>query len=171
MLGFSWLHGGFHKWGYPQIIHFSGIFPCKPTILGIPKFRKPPHQLYPKYDVLEEPRCLTLGTSVSQQLVKGVRTQILPTSVNIPQSIGPSGCRGNAMMVLTLFASPTTMHFMVLAGRSAGWSHWNLDELGPFCLPQVSVKSQPSGRLPKSLSGHTSCPSHILRVHTTLSQL
>ena len=22
-------YGGFHKWGYPQIIHFSGIFPNK----------------------------------------------------------------------------------------------------------------------------------------------
>ena len=29
-------YGGFHKWGYPQIIHFNGIFPYKPTILGTP---------------------------------------------------------------------------------------------------------------------------------------
>ena len=36
------LFGGFLKWGYPQIIHFSGIFPYKPTILGYPHLRKPP---------------------------------------------------------------------------------------------------------------------------------
>ena len=27
-------NGGFLKWGYPQIIHFNGIFHYKPTILG-----------------------------------------------------------------------------------------------------------------------------------------
>ena len=35
-------YGGFHKWGYPPIIHFKGIFPYKPSILGYPLFWKPP---------------------------------------------------------------------------------------------------------------------------------
>ena len=34
-------YGGFHKWGYPQIIHFDGIFPYKPTILGYPIYGNP----------------------------------------------------------------------------------------------------------------------------------
>ena len=34
--------GGFHKWGYPQIIHFNTIFHYKPAILGYPHFWKPP---------------------------------------------------------------------------------------------------------------------------------
>ena len=33
--------GGFHTWGYPEIINFYGIFPYKPSILGYPHFRKP----------------------------------------------------------------------------------------------------------------------------------
>ena len=36
-------HGGFLKWGSPWIIHFNGIFHCKPTILGYHQFRKPRH--------------------------------------------------------------------------------------------------------------------------------
>ena len=38
---------GFLKWGYPQIIHFSRIFPYKPSILGyrVPPFTEPP--IYP----------------------------------------------------------------------------------------------------------------------------
>ena len=35
-------YGGFHKIGYPQIIHLKRIFHCKPSILGYPHFRKPP---------------------------------------------------------------------------------------------------------------------------------
>ena len=35
--------GGFHKWGYPQIIHFSGIFPLKPSILGYNHFQETPN--------------------------------------------------------------------------------------------------------------------------------
>ena len=35
-------YGGFHKWGYPQIIDFNWIFHYKPSILGYPHFRKPP---------------------------------------------------------------------------------------------------------------------------------
>ena len=31
------------KWGYRQIIHFSGIFPLKPCILGCPHLWKPPY--------------------------------------------------------------------------------------------------------------------------------
>ena len=39
-------HMGFPYMGvlYPQIIHFIGIFHCKPTILGYRHFRKPPYQ-------------------------------------------------------------------------------------------------------------------------------
>ena len=33
---------GFLKEGYPQIMHFNGIFPHKSSILGHPNFRKPP---------------------------------------------------------------------------------------------------------------------------------
>ena len=36
-------YGGFHKWGYPQIIHVNGIFPYEPTIWGYPHFWKPPY--------------------------------------------------------------------------------------------------------------------------------
>ena len=35
--------GGFHTWGYPEIINFYGMFPYKPSILGYPHFRKPPY--------------------------------------------------------------------------------------------------------------------------------
>ena len=38
-------HGGFLKWGSPQIVHLSRIFPCKPSILGYPHLWKPPHLL------------------------------------------------------------------------------------------------------------------------------
>ena len=34
-------NGGFLKYGYPQIIHFNGIFSYKPSILGIPHLWKP----------------------------------------------------------------------------------------------------------------------------------
>ena len=29
--GGRYIYGGFHKWGYPQIIHFNWIFPYKPS--------------------------------------------------------------------------------------------------------------------------------------------
>ena len=32
----SFTNGGFVKWGYPQTIHFDGVFHYKPTILGYP---------------------------------------------------------------------------------------------------------------------------------------
>ena len=31
-------YGGFHKWGYPQIIHFDGFFYYKSSILAYPRF-------------------------------------------------------------------------------------------------------------------------------------
>ena len=34
--------GGFHKWGYPQIIHFNVIFPYKPSIWRYSHLWKPP---------------------------------------------------------------------------------------------------------------------------------
>ena len=37
-------YGGFPKWGYYQIIHFNGIFLCKPSIWGYP-ILGPPHIL------------------------------------------------------------------------------------------------------------------------------
>ena len=37
------LNGGFLKWGYPQIIHFNGMFHYKPTILGYPHLWKSPY--------------------------------------------------------------------------------------------------------------------------------
>lgn len=108
---------------------------------------------------------LDLGTSVSEYLVTGVTTRILPARVvhistsaaewpPIPWPI-QSCCLGNAMMVKTLFASPTTMHFMVLAGSSAGWSNWNLNKKKghSVCLSLC----QHSGRLPNILRSHTSC--------------
>ena len=36
-------HGGFLKWGYPQIINFNMIFHYKPSILRYPHLWKPPH--------------------------------------------------------------------------------------------------------------------------------
>ena len=36
-------YGGFLKQGYPQIIHFSRVFPYKSSILGYPHFGKPPY--------------------------------------------------------------------------------------------------------------------------------
>ena len=38
----TWTGGDYHKWGYPQIIHFNGMFHYKPTILGYPHLWKPP---------------------------------------------------------------------------------------------------------------------------------
>ena len=32
----------FRKWGYPQILHFTGIFPYKPTIWGYHHFQETP---------------------------------------------------------------------------------------------------------------------------------
>ena len=37
--------GGFHEWGYPQIIHFNGIFPYKPSIMESPIYGIP-HVIY-----------------------------------------------------------------------------------------------------------------------------
>ena len=37
------LYGGFHKWGYTQIIHYSLNFYYKPSILGIPHSWNPPY--------------------------------------------------------------------------------------------------------------------------------
>ena len=36
-----WTYGGYLTFGYPQIIHFGGIFHYKPSILGIPPWWKP----------------------------------------------------------------------------------------------------------------------------------
>ena len=42
--------GAFHKWGYPQIIHFHGIFHYTPTILDTPIYANPhffdPERIY-----------------------------------------------------------------------------------------------------------------------------
>ena len=35
---FRAVYGGFHKWGYPPIIHFNGMFPYKSSVLGVPPF-------------------------------------------------------------------------------------------------------------------------------------
>ena len=35
------IYGGFLTWGYPQIIHFNGIFHYKPTILDNPHYGTP----------------------------------------------------------------------------------------------------------------------------------
>ena len=36
-------YGCFHKWWYPQIIHFNRVFHYKPSILGYPYFWKHPY--------------------------------------------------------------------------------------------------------------------------------
>ena len=36
-----WAYGGYLTFGYPQIIHFGGIFHYKPSILGIPPWWRP----------------------------------------------------------------------------------------------------------------------------------
>ena len=41
-----WRYEGFLKWGYPQIIHFNGIFPYIPTTFGYPHFWKPPYWIW-----------------------------------------------------------------------------------------------------------------------------
>ena len=40
------IYGHFLKWGYPQIIHFTRVFPYKPSIHGYPHLGKPPHQYH-----------------------------------------------------------------------------------------------------------------------------
>ena len=37
---------GFHKWWYPQIIHFNRVFQYKPSTLGYPYFWKQPYTGY-----------------------------------------------------------------------------------------------------------------------------
>ena len=45
---FSMPYEGFQKWGYPQIIHFSRIFPHKyPPFWDIPHLWKPPYRGLP----------------------------------------------------------------------------------------------------------------------------
>ena len=46
ILASSKLYGDYHKWGYPQIIHFNGMFHYKPTIFGIPPFMETPIQQF-----------------------------------------------------------------------------------------------------------------------------
>ena len=41
-IGVIWRYDGFHKWGYPKIIHFKRIFHYKPSILGEPAFWETP---------------------------------------------------------------------------------------------------------------------------------
>ena len=36
IITYNYIIGGFHTWGYPQIIHFNGISRYKPSILGTP---------------------------------------------------------------------------------------------------------------------------------------
>ena len=45
---YSYIYEGFLKQGDPQIIHFNGIFPYKPSILGYPHLWKPSytHTMY-----------------------------------------------------------------------------------------------------------------------------
>ena len=40
-------YGGFHKWGYPQIIRLNGIFHYKPSIVGYPHWWNPPYHSQP----------------------------------------------------------------------------------------------------------------------------
>ena len=42
---FEWTHGGFLKWGYPQIINFKRMFHYKASLLGHPHLWKPLHHL------------------------------------------------------------------------------------------------------------------------------
>ena len=50
----------FKKW-YPQIIHFNGIFPYKPSIFGYP------HLWKPQYIILYQPK-------LNSKFYKGVKT-------------------------------------------------------------------------------------------------
>ena len=47
------IYGGFHKWGYPQIIYLNGIFPNKNhPVVGVPPWRAGnPHMLYEVWQV------------------------------------------------------------------------------------------------------------------------
>ena len=75
-LGSTWEVGkwGFLKWGYPQIIHFSRIFPYKPSFLGIPIYGNP--QMAVIVDVLSQ--------------VEGFITMY--TAIFNPNSIPSSAC-------------------------------------------------------------------------------
>ena len=54
----SFPFGGFLKGGYPPIIHFSGIFPYEPEILGYPHDYGTPHLFVDDF-----PQCLPLPRS------------------------------------------------------------------------------------------------------------
>ena len=68
------VNGGFLKWGYPKIIHFSRIFPYKPSFLGIPIYGNP--QMAVIVDVLSQ--------------VEGFITMY--TAIFNPNSIPSSAC-------------------------------------------------------------------------------
>ena len=55
-------YGGFHKWGTPKIIHFSGISPYKPSILGYPIYGNPHMANWCPYECNQPPGCASRAT-------------------------------------------------------------------------------------------------------------
>ena len=60
------IYGGFHKWGYPQIIHFHRIFPYKPYILN--HFEGKPHTLHDSIFTLPTAQSFHVGISQTLSL-------------------------------------------------------------------------------------------------------
>ena len=60
-------YGGFLTWGYPQIIHFSAIFHCKPSISGVPPFMETKHMTYESYESYEPQVPATTASQIQQK--------------------------------------------------------------------------------------------------------
>ena len=75
-------HGGFHKWGYPQIIHFNRSFHYKLFILGYPHVWKPPYVSSAMHGL--DPFCM----SISHPKVPGSTKQRHMASHGRPKALG-----------------------------------------------------------------------------------
>ena len=123
---FSWQYGGFHKWGYPQIINFKGIFHYKPSNWGYPHLWKPP------YCYIELSKLLLL-------LLSGVRKASGDTPLSHDkETCSPErSCSGS-----TQFASTSVMHLSGIHPNSIILDR--LQQLNPFTyLPAFAATNSP----------------------------
>ena len=75
---------GFPKWGYPQIIHFHGIFHYKPTILGYPHLWNPPYTLVDTVENWNPPGLVYASWSLSTEKTRWTKCdQHLPISNHV----------------------------------------------------------------------------------------
>ena len=83
------ISGGFHKWGYPQIIHFNRVFPYKPSIWGSPICGNSHLLINPTTDSPGRPgrRRSPCHSSFSQHSLHGLHAawKMLPTGWLIPE--------------------------------------------------------------------------------------